>query len=150
MPEASCLSVLTWLVTCFFWEYWSLIKTMWWWKRRKISKEQLFCAGFSLICSAVKGGHYVTSSAHTWPTVWLPNTRGEWWWWRWWWGSVARGVGGADSREERPWKTVEDGLVRKNIAARIGVGSLSLLRLLSQAAVIKVLTSLIMRHENAP
>lgn len=60
--------------------YWKSDKTMWWWKRRKNQQEAIFfCAGlFSLIWSAVKGGHYVTSSAHTWPTVWLPNTRGEW------------------------------------------------------------------------
>lgn len=46
-------------------------------------------------------------------------------------------------------KTVADGCERRNIAAHIGVGSFSLLRLLSQAAVMQLLTSLIMRHENA-
>lgn len=74
--------------------YWSLIKQCDGGKRRKgekknkkISKEQFFCAGlFSLIWSAVKGGHYVTSSAHTWPTVWLPNTQG---------GSGSDGGGGS-------------------------------------------------------
>lgn len=56
-----------------------------------------------------------------------------------------------DKRKEiGPWKTVVDGRERRNVAAHIGVGSLSLLRLLSQAAVTQALTSLIMRHENAP
>lgn len=39
-------------------------------EEKKNQQEAIFCAGlFSLIRSAVKGGHYVTSSAHTWPTV---------------------------------------------------------------------------------
>lgn len=122
-----------------------------WWKRRKISKEQFFCAGlFSLIWSAVKGGHYVTCSAHTWPTVWLPNTQG---------GVVELvvvrccGKGGrqTDKRKEiGPWKPVVDGREKKNITAHIGVGSFSLLWVLSRAAVMWALTSCIMRDENAP
>lgn len=63
------------------------------------------------------------------------------------------GEGGqTDKRKEiGPWEIVVDERERKKnpIAVHIGVGSLSLLRLLSQAAVMWALTSLIMRHENA-
>lgn len=38
----------------------------------------------------------------------------------------------------------------ENIAAQIGVGSLSLLKRLNQAEITLALTDLIMRHENAP
>lgn len=45
--------------------------------------------------------------------------------------------------------SVVDGCEGRNVAVRVGVGSFSLLRLLSRAVVMWALTSLIMRHENA-
>lgn len=65
------------------------------WKRRKISKKLFFfflcwIVLFDLECGERRA--LCNVSAHTWPTVWLPNTRGGgvalwgeegWWWWRW-------------------------------------------------------------------
>lgn len=49
---------------------------------------------------------------------------------------MAKGWRQTDKRKEiGPWKSAVDGRERRNIAAHIGVGSFSLLRLLSQAAV---------------
>lgn len=122
-------------------------------EEKNIGKEQFFCARlFSLIWSAVKGGHYVTSSVHMADCVTAKHTGGG--------VEVVVGCcgkgrmegGQTDKRKETgPWKIVVDGRERKKnpIAAHIGVGSHSLLRLLSQAAVMWALRSLIMRHENA-
>ena len=57
-------------------------------EEKNIGKEQFFCARlFSLIWSAVKGGHYVTSSVHMADCVTAKHTGGEW---KWWWGAVAK------------------------------------------------------------